>query len=118
MESFGTTGASSPWTARSARARPSRCTSRCRSLMSTRLLLVDDDATLTDTLALGLRKRGIDVTTRTTAPEAMETLESEDFDVVVTDLNMHGVSGIELCERVVANRPDVPVVVLTAFGSL
>jgi two-component system response regulator HydG len=38
--------------------------------------------------------------------------------VVVTDLNMRGIGGIELCEHVVANRPDVPVVVLTAFGNL
>ena len=36
----------------------------------------------------------------------------------LTDLNMPGMSGIELCERIVANRPDVPVVVITAFGSL
>ena len=44
--------------------------------------------------------------------------QPRDFDVVVTDLNMREMSGIELCERVAANRPDVPVVVLTAFGSL
>jgi two-component system response regulator HydG len=86
--------------------------------MTTRILLVDDDATLADTLALGLRKRGFDVATRTSAAEAMQALEGEDFDVVVTDLNMRGMGGLELCERVVANRPDVPVVVLTAFGNL
>jgi DNA-binding NtrC family response regulator len=86
--------------------------------MSTRILLVDDDATLTETLALGLRKRGFDVTPRTTAAEAMKALEAEDFDVVVTDLNMHGVGGIELCEHIVDNRPDIPVLVLTGFGSL
>ena len=45
-------------------------------------------------------------------------LAAADFDVVVTDLNMRGMSGLELCERIVANRPDVPVVVITAFGSL
>jgi two-component system response regulator HydG len=86
--------------------------------MSTRILLVDDDATLNDTLAVGLHKRGFSVTTRTSAAEAMVELESNDFDVVVTDLNMRGVGGIEFCERVVANRPELPVVVLTAFGSL
>ena len=41
-----------------------------------------------------------------------------DFDVVVTDLNMRGMSGLELCDRVVTNRPDVPVIVMTAFGSM
>jgi len=86
--------------------------------MSTRILLIDDDATLTDTLALGLRKRGFEVTACTSAAQAMKSLQTEDFDVVVTDLNLHGVGGLELCEHVVANRPDVPVIVLTAFGSL
>jgi two-component system response regulator HydG len=86
--------------------------------MSTRILLVDDDAALTETLVLGLRKRGFDTTPRTSAADAIEAIAREDFDVVVTDLNMRGISGIQLCEHVVANRPDVPVVLLTAFGSL
>jgi two-component system response regulator HydG len=86
--------------------------------MSTRILLVDDDATLSETLALGLRKRGFEVTTRTSGSEAMRAVQDEDFDVLVTDLNMRGVDGLELCANVVANRPDLPVVVLTAFGSL
>jgi DNA-binding NtrC family response regulator len=48
----------------------------------------------------------------------LAALASEDFDVVLTDLNMRGMNGIELCPRIVANRPDVPVIVVTAFGSL
>src|SRR5690606_13616157 len=44
-------------------------------------------------------------------------LQRTDFDVVITDLNMTGLSGVELCERIVTSRPDVPVIVLTAFGS-
>jgi two-component system response regulator HydG len=88
--------------------------------MSTRVLLVDDDATLCDTLAIGLRKHGNEVDTRTSADDAYNLLSNDslDFDVVVTDLNMAHVGGIELCQRIVANRPDVPVIVLTAFGSL
>lgn len=86
--------------------------------MSTRILLVDDDPALSETLALGLRKRGFDVAPLTSAAEAMQALDREDFDVLVTDLNMRGIGGIELCERVVANRPDLPVLVLTAFGNL
>ncbi len=86
--------------------------------MSPRVLLVDDDASLCETLALGLRKRGFVVEFRTAADDALRTLEADEFDVVVTDLNMRGLGGIELCERIVGSRPDVPVVVLTAFGSL
>jgi two-component system response regulator AtoC len=86
--------------------------------VSSRVLLVDDDDSLCETLAIGLRKRGDDVTTRTSAADAQSLVMDSDFDVVVTDLNMRQVSGIELCERIVANRPDLPVIVLTAFGSL
>ena len=86
--------------------------------MSARVLLVDDDASLCETLAIGLRKRGKVVTSCTSAEEAQSLVLRDDFDVVVTDLNMRSVSGIELCERIVANRPDVLVIVLTAFGSL
>ena len=86
--------------------------------MSPRILLVDDDASLCDTLALGLRRRGFVVEFRTSADEALRALDADDFDVVVTDLNMRGLGGIELCERIVGSRPDVPVLLLTAFGSL
>ena len=85
---------------------------------SPRVLLVDDDAPLCETLSLGLRRRGFDVGAHASADEALGALHAGDFDVVVTDLNMRGTGGLELCERVVANRPDVPVIVLTAFGSL
>jgi two-component system response regulator HydG len=82
------------------------------------LLLVDDDQSLCETLAIGLKRRGFHVTWHTSAAEALRAFDEGDFDVVVTDLQMREMSGIELCERVAANRPDVPVVVLTAFGSL
>jgi two-component system response regulator AtoC len=86
--------------------------------MSPRVLLVDDDASLCETLVLGLGKRGCVVQFRTSADAALRALEADDFDVVVTDLNMRGIGGLELCERIVGSRPDLPVLVLTAFGSL
>ncbi|MEY4511004.1 MAG: hypothetical protein RLZZ450_3126 [Pseudomonadota bacterium] len=48
----------------------------------------------------------------------MLLLEQHDFDVVLTDLNMPGMNGIELCGRVAQARPDIPTVVITAFGNL
>jgi two-component system response regulator HydG len=84
----------------------------------TRVLIVDDDATLCETLAIGLRQTRFDVTTAASADEARRALVELDFDVVVTDLNMRKVNGIDLCRSIVADRPDVPVIVLTAFGSM
>ncbi len=85
---------------------------------ATRILLVDDDAALCETLQLGLQKRGYSVTAQTSPETAINLAAAQDFDVVLTDLNMRGTSGIELCERMLGNRPDVPVIVLTGFGSL
>jgi DNA-binding NtrC family response regulator len=83
-----------------------------------RVLLVDDDQALCEALELGLRGRGFAVTWRTGADDALSLLESEDFDVTLTDLNMRGTNGIELCHRVVAAKPEMPVVLLTGFGNL
>src|SRR5687768_8854367 len=66
----------------------------------------------------GLVRRGYAVVSKNTADAAWELLEKEDFDVVVTDLNMRGMTGVELTDRIAKNRKDVPVIVITAFGSL
>ena len=86
--------------------------------MTIELLLVDDDQSLCETLAIGLKKRGCHVTWHTAAVDALRAFDEGDFDVVVTDLHMREMGGIELCERIAQNRSDVPVIVLTAFGSL
>jgi two-component system response regulator HydG len=80
--------------------------------------VVDDDQAMCSLVEAGLERYQYQVTWKTRADEAFEILNASDFDVVVTDLNMRGMSGLELCERIVANRPDIPVIVITAFGSL
>jgi two-component system response regulator HydG len=87
-------------------------------LGSGRVLVVDDDRAMCEMLDTGLGRKGYQVTWKTDADEAIDALRDTDVDAVVTDLNMRGMNGLELCERIVANRPDVPVIVITAFGSL
>jgi len=84
----------------------------------THLLIVDDDVAMGQMLRVSLERRGFVVTTATTGEDALAALETGELDVVVTDLNMRGMNGLDLCRRVVADRPDVPVVLITAFGSL
>jgi two-component system response regulator AtoC len=86
--------------------------------MGNRVLIVDDDASMCELLAEGLGRRGFSVTWRTSPGEALSLLRSEDFDAVVTDMSMKDMSGLELCEKVVAACPDTPVIVITAFGSM
>src|SRR5262245_38941072 len=101
-----------------ARARNSPSTSPPGEGVRRRVLVVDDERGVCELLSTGLRKKGYDVAFRTSGQEAFDLLCAEDFDVVVTDLTMRGMNGLELCQRVAENRPDVPVVVITAFGSL
>jgi len=83
-----------------------------------RVLVVDDVASMCEMLAERLPPLGFTVEWRTTAVDALAALAAAEFDAVVTDLNMRDMDGLELCRRVVAAHPDVPVVVITAFGNL
>ena len=87
--------------------------------MNRNVLVVDDDANLTSTLEIGLGRRGYRVLTAATADAALQHLEQdvEPIDVVLTDLNMPGLAGLEFAERIAQSHPDVPVIVLTGFGS-
>ncbi len=80
--------------------------------------MVDDDQSTCDLLQSGLSRRGFEVACRTTADEALSLLALRDFEAVVTDVQMQGMDGIELCRRIAQNRPDIPVVIVTAFGSM
>ncbi|MBL9016212.1 MAG: sigma-54-dependent Fis family transcriptional regulator [Myxococcales bacterium] len=72
---------------------------------------------MVDLIALGLKKRGFQMLTFTSGAEALAAIPGHDVDVIITDLNMKGMSGLELCQKVALDRPDIPVIVLTAFGS-
>lgn len=86
--------------------------------MPDRVLIVDDDRSMCEMLEADLQLRDFDCTWTTRPEEALQLAKTQSFQVVLTDVKMPGMSGTELCERIVANRPDVPVVVMTAFGSL
>jgi two-component system response regulator HydG len=86
--------------------------------MRGRIMIVDDDRSMCEVLAAGLEKQRFLVVWRTSAEEAFARIRAEDFEAVVADLNMRGMNGLELCAKITANHPDVPVIVITAFGSL
>src|SRR5262245_17664234 len=86
--------------------------------MSGRVLVVDDDQAICELLEITLRRQGFEVEWRTSEHDAFELVAERDFDVIITDLGMTSPSGIELCERILGLRPDVPVVVVTGNASL
>jgi DNA-binding NtrC family response regulator len=86
--------------------------------MRGKILIVDDEKMMCEMLEDDLKRYGFHPTWYISAGKALDALKTESFDVLLTDLNLPNMSGIELCERIVANRPDIPVIVITAFGSM
>ncbi len=82
------------------------------------ILVIDDDQALCELLQEDLSRRGHEVLTALNVTAARELLHQQEIDIVLTDLNMPGVNGIDFCAEVNENRPDLPVVIMTAFGSL
>ncbi|MCB9730237.1 MAG: sigma-54-dependent Fis family transcriptional regulator [Deltaproteobacteria bacterium] len=93
-------------------------TTRKQAASSGRVLFVDDDAELCDLAKMALTASGFSVETCTTAARALIRAETEEFDVLLTDLHLGDMDGLTLCGRVREMRPDLPVVVVTAFGSM
>jgi len=83
-----------------------------------RILVVDDEKIVCDMSRIWLTSDGYDVTIFTDSTEARAALETQRFDVIITDLKMKEVDGIELLEVAKETNPDAKVILLTAFGSL
>jgi DNA-binding NtrC family response regulator len=83
-----------------------------------RVLVVDDDPTFCEFVNDAVRKLGPAVTWTTTGESALALLDVEHFDVLVADLQMNGIDGLEVCRRALEKRPEMPVLVMTGFGSM
>ena len=85
-------------------------------LSSVTMLLVDDDPDLCELVRFGMAAQQIQVIARGSGDEAFAYISQHEIDVVVTDLAMPGMHGLELIDRIVTNRPELPVIVLTGAG--
>jgi len=83
-----------------------------------RILLAEDDAVIADCLIYALRKFGYAVDCVGSGVEADTALLSQQFDLVILDLGLPGLHGIEVLRRLRARRNTVPVLILTAMGSI
>jgi two-component system response regulator HydG len=86
--------------------------------MKGRILIVDDEAAMCELLAGQLERRGFSVLTCGSVEQAIPVLRTAEIQVLVADHNMPGKTGIALCEYVTTNLPDLPVILITAFGSM
>lgn len=86
--------------------------------MSGRVVIVDDERAMGEMLETDLRIRGYSATVFTSSAAAFAFLQSEEVDVVLTDVRMPGTGGLELCSQLSQFDPQLPVIVMTAFGSM
>jgi len=82
-----------------------------------RVLIVDDEAELVTALEERLNLRGFEASGVTTGAEALALLGDEPFDVVLLDLKMPGLGGLEVIRRIKEERPGLQVILLTGWGS-
>ena len=68
--------------------------------MKAKVLIVDDDTSMCELLAEGLSQQGYDARWKASGHEALAEIEQRSFDVVLTDINMRDMNGLELCQRV------------------
>lgn len=86
--------------------------------MSIRVLLVDDEIDFVAILAERLAARGLSVQIALSGDEALAKLRQEQIDVVVLDISMPGMNGIEALSQIKEIRPAVKVILLTGYGSI
>ena len=79
---------------------------------------MDDDREMCELAEAGLTQRGYSVTWCLNPDEALALLDREDYWVLLVDIHMDGMSGLDLCRAALGKRPDLVVVVMTGFGSL
>ncbi|HET6466376.1 MAG TPA: sigma-54 dependent transcriptional regulator [Nitrospiria bacterium] len=83
-----------------------------------RILVVDDEPNMLDLFKKVLGKEGYEVVAASSGEEAVEKLETEGFDLLISDLKMPGVSGLELLKKAKSVNPTLPCILLTAYGTI
>ena len=86
--------------------------------MDKNIWIVDDDESIRWVLEKGLAESGMDVQTFDSANKVIKKLETENPQLILTDIRMPGPSGIELLDKVKELRPDIPVIIMTAHSDL
>src|SRR5579862_1136225 len=89
-----------------------------RETAAIHVLIVDDEPTIREACAKVAQMSGMHATTVATAEEATEVIENTAIDIVLTDLMLPQTSGLELLKRVHETHPNLPVIVLTQYGTI
>ncbi len=83
-----------------------------------RILIVDDEPNIRKILQAAFDRAGVFTATADSGEQALEKFSSDAFDVVLTDVFMPGISGVDLLEKIKESSPSTPVLIMTAFGTI
>jgi two-component system NtrC family response regulator len=83
-----------------------------------RILVVDDEATQRELVCGFLKKQGYEVTAASDGERALQLFRQEAVDLILTDQRMPGISGLDLIKAARAINPEIPVIVMTAYGNI
>ncbi|MBI5788677.1 MAG: sigma-54-dependent Fis family transcriptional regulator [Candidatus Schekmanbacteria bacterium] len=86
--------------------------------MNRRLLIVDDEENLRFSLTKGLEKNGYEVAGVSRGFEAFQIMEKQDFDLVLLDICLPDMNGLEILDKIKAAQPQLPIIMMTAFGEV
>ncbi len=84
----------------------------------TSILILDDEPIVSKRLKPSLEKKGYEVETFTRSADALERINERRFDIVITDLKMEGVDGMQFLTEVKEKYPDTEVIVITGFATM
>jgi DNA-binding NtrC family response regulator len=83
-----------------------------------KILIIDDEEVLREVLEAVLRREGFDVVTASTGEEGLATLDQDEIDLIVLDIMLPGMSGMETLRSIKETNPTLPVIIITAFSSI
>ncbi len=86
--------------------------------MKARVLLIDDDESFREVMLFNLQEEGLEVDVARDGHEGLNLFFKKDYQLVITDLKMPGADGMEVLRSIKQRSPEVPVVVITAFGDI
>lgn len=86
--------------------------------LKAKVLLVDDETDFLATLSERLEARGLKVNTASSGEDAVAKVDSQSFDLIVLDLAMPGIDGLETLKRIKAKQPDAEIIMLSGQGSI
>ncbi|MCG8571174.1 MAG: response regulator [Spirochaetes bacterium] len=82
---------------------------------SKKILVIDDEPSMHEVILKQLKNENFEITTSCDPKEALKLINMKDFDVVLCDIFMNNLSGIEVLKKVKFNRPDVKIILMTGY---